>query len=237
MKLLVDWFQILLVQLLCRVCILLAMFAVSEIVPISDYFLVWVLHALLIVSKASIWNSAVLERFSFPTLRPLSWEWMNLKVLNMELVHRMTWDLLRSLCGTVILYCLVTEISICKQGAHGHFTELVSWVQPTVGHQPLSNRPPIWKLLNFSDGSVCNILTRCCVNIWNKWFAIWFWFWLLMFYVVSLTVVHMLKFVDLRKTPSLEFGMMLVFSYAPYCLAEGIHLSGAISIGFMLKVK
>lgn len=36
----------------------------------------------------------------------------------------------------------------------------------------------------------------------------------------------MLKFIDLRKTPSLEFGMMLVFSYAPYCLAEGIHLSG-----------
>lgn len=36
----------------------------------------------------------------------------------------------------------------------------------------------------------------------------------------------LLKHVDLRKNPSLEFGMMLVFTYAPYALAEGIHLSG-----------
>ena len=36
----------------------------------------------------------------------------------------------------------------------------------------------------------------------------------------------MLKFVDLRKTPSLEIGLMLVFSYAPYALAEGLRLSG-----------
>lgn len=42
----------------------------------------------------------------------------------------------------------------------------------------------------------------------------------------------LLKFIDLRKTPSLEFGMMLVFSYAPYGLAEGIHLSGIMAILF-----
>lgn len=64
---------------------------------------------------------------------------------------------------------------------------------------------------------------------------------LLVFCDISLTVViHMLKFVDLRKTPSLEFGMMLFFSYAPYCLAEGIHLSGTtigISVDIMLKLK
>lgn len=42
----------------------------------------------------------------------------------------------------------------------------------------------------------------------------------------------LLKFIDLRKTPSLEFGMMLIFSYAPYGLAEGIHLSGIMAILF-----
>ena len=36
----------------------------------------------------------------------------------------------------------------------------------------------------------------------------------------------LLKFVDLRKTPSLEFGIILVFSYLPYGLAEGLKLSG-----------
>ncbi|XP_017301756.1 sodium/hydrogen exchanger 8-like [Diaphorina citri] len=38
----------------------------------------------------------------------------------------------------------------------------------------------------------------------------------------------LLKYVDLRKNPSLEFGLMLVFTYAPYALAEGIHLSGKL---------
>ncbi|XP_074645206.1 sodium/hydrogen exchanger 8-like [Tubulanus polymorphus] len=40
----------------------------------------------------------------------------------------------------------------------------------------------------------------------------------------------LLKFADLRKTPSLELGMVLVFSYAPYGLAEGLHLSGIMAI-------
>ncbi|KAI5612051.1 sodium/hydrogen exchanger 8 precursor [Silurus asotus] len=34
-----------------------------------------------------------------------------------------------------------------------------------------------------------------------------------------------LKHFDLRKTPSLEFGMMIIFAYLPYGLAEGIKLS------------
>lgn len=42
----------------------------------------------------------------------------------------------------------------------------------------------------------------------------------------ALTSALLLKHVDLRKNPSLEFGIMLVFTYAPYVLAEGIHLSG-----------
>ncbi|KAK2851521.1 hypothetical protein Q5P01_007797 [Channa striata] len=41
-----------------------------------------------------------------------------------------------------------------------------------------------------------------------------------------------LKHFDLRKTPSLEFGMMIIFAYLPYGLAEGIKLSGIMSILF-----
>lgn len=57
-------------------------------------------------------------------------------------------------------------------------------------------------------------------------------FWLMFFASAGIGVLFalvsalLLKHVDLRKNPSLEFGMMLVFTYAPYVLAEGIHLSG-----------
>lgn len=44
--------------------------------------------------------------------------------------------------------------------------------------------------------------------------------------VFALVSALLLKHVDLRKNPSLEFGMMLIFTYAPYVLAEGIHMSG-----------
>ena len=44
--------------------------------------------------------------------------------------------------------------------------------------------------------------------------------------------MYLLKYVQLRKNPSLEFGMMLVFTYLPYALAEGIHLSGIMAILF-----
>jgi sodium/hydrogen exchanger 8 len=46
----------------------------------------------------------------------------------------------------------------------------------------------------------------------------------------ALVSALLLKHVDLRKNPSLEFGMMLVFTYAPYALAEGIHLSGEFQL-------
>nr|XP_048297091.1 sodium/hydrogen exchanger 8 isoform X3 [Myodes glareolus] len=41
-----------------------------------------------------------------------------------------------------------------------------------------------------------------------------------------------LKHIDLRRTPSLEFGMMIIFAYLPYGLAEGISLSGIMAILF-----
>lgn len=50
--------------------------------------------------------------------------------------------------------------------------------------------------------------------------------------VFALLSALLLKHVDLRKNPSLEFAMMLVFTYGPYVLAEGIHLSGIMAILF-----
>lgn len=50
--------------------------------------------------------------------------------------------------------------------------------------------------------------------------------------IFALISALLLKHVDLRKNPSLEFGMMLVFTYAPYVLAEGLHLSGIMAILF-----
>uniref|UniRef100_A0A3P8RC14 Sodium/hydrogen exchanger n=1 Tax=Astatotilapia calliptera TaxID=8154 RepID=A0A3P8RC14_ASTCA len=45
-------------------------------------------------------------------------------------------------------------------------------------------------------------------------------------------LISFLKHFDLRNTPSLEFGMMIIFAYLPYGLAEGIKLSGIMSILF-----
>lgn len=39
--------------------------------------------------------------------------------------------------------------------------------------------------------------------------------------VAALAVALVLKHVDLRRNPSLEFGLMLLASYFPYCCAEG----------------
>uniref|UniRef100_F6PXE0 Sodium/hydrogen exchanger n=1 Tax=Callithrix jacchus TaxID=9483 RepID=F6PXE0_CALJA len=50
--------------------------------------------------------------------------------------------------------------------------------------------------------------------------------------LISLSVIYVLKHIDLRKTPSLEFGMMIIFAYLPYGLAEGISLSGIMAILF-----
>lgn len=50
--------------------------------------------------------------------------------------------------------------------------------------------------------------------------------------VFALTSALLLKHVDLRTTPSLELGTMLIFSYAPYGLAEGLKLSGIMAILF-----
>jgi len=50
--------------------------------------------------------------------------------------------------------------------------------------------------------------------------------------VFGLLSAMVLKFLDLRKTPSLEVGLIMCFSYLPYGLAEGLHLSGIMAILF-----
>jgi len=48
----------------------------------------------------------------------------------------------------------------------------------------------------------------------------------------ALIAALLFKHISLRKNPSLEFGMMLVFIYAPYGLAEGVKLSGIQALVF-----
>lgn len=50
--------------------------------------------------------------------------------------------------------------------------------------------------------------------------------------IVGFVSSLVLKHVDLYFNPSLEFALMLCFVYSPYALAEGIHLSGIMSILF-----
>lgn len=46
------------------------------------------------------------------------------------------------------------------------------------------------------------------------------------------TVLKLFKYIDLRKTPSLETAFMLIFMYSPYVFAEAIKLSGIMAILF-----
>ncbi|WKX92471.1 hypothetical protein Q1695_010473 [Nippostrongylus brasiliensis] len=49
---------------------------------------------------------------------------------------------------------------------------------------------------------------------------------------IGLLSALMFKHVDLRKTPSLEFALLLVFAYIPYGFAEALSLSGIMAILF-----
>uniref|UniRef100_A0A0K0F8D8 Sodium/hydrogen exchanger n=1 Tax=Strongyloides venezuelensis TaxID=75913 RepID=A0A0K0F8D8_STRVS len=51
-------------------------------------------------------------------------------------------------------------------------------------------------------------------------------------FLIGLLSALLFKHVDFRRTPSLEFALLLIFSYLPYGLAEALSLSGIISILF-----
>lgn len=50
--------------------------------------------------------------------------------------------------------------------------------------------------------------------------------------LIAVVSALVLKHVDLRKTPSLELGMMLIFCYVPYGVAEWSDLSGIMALLF-----
>uniref|UniRef100_A0AC35UDA3 Sodium/hydrogen exchanger n=1 Tax=Rhabditophanes sp. KR3021 TaxID=114890 RepID=A0AC35UDA3_9BILA len=50
--------------------------------------------------------------------------------------------------------------------------------------------------------------------------------------IIGLVSALLFKHIDLRRTPSLEFALLLVFSYLPYGLAEALSLSGIMAILF-----
>ncbi|VDN50321.1 unnamed protein product [Dracunculus medinensis] len=50
--------------------------------------------------------------------------------------------------------------------------------------------------------------------------------------IVGFFSALLFKYIDLRKTPALEFALLLVFAYLPYGLAETISLSGIMAILF-----
>ena len=56
---------------------------------------------------------------------------------------------------------------------------------------------------------------------------------MLEFYYLKLFLIQKLfKYVDLRRTPSLETAFMLIFMYSPYVFAEALKLSGIMAILF-----
>uniref|UniRef100_A0A0K0DS88 Sodium/hydrogen exchanger n=1 Tax=Strongyloides stercoralis TaxID=6248 RepID=A0A0K0DS88_STRER len=79
----------------------------------------------------------------------------------------------------------------------------------------------------FADYSIFGIL----------WYAVTRFFYMFLVsaflgFLIGLFSALLFKHVDLRRTPSLEFALLLIFSYLPYGLAEALSLSGIISILF-----
>uniref|UniRef100_A0A8B9I0Q7 Sodium/hydrogen exchanger 8 n=1 Tax=Astyanax mexicanus TaxID=7994 RepID=A0A8B9I0Q7_ASTMX len=96
------------------------------------------------------------------------------------------------------------------------FGSLISAVDPvaTIAIFNALNVDPVLNMLVFGESilndAVSIVLTNCFVFLF----------------------LCCLKHFDLRKTPSLEFGMMIIFAYLPYGLSEGIKLSGIMAILF-----
>ncbi|KAM6248540.1 sodium/hydrogen exchanger 8 [Porphyrio hochstetteri] len=115
------------------------------------------------------------------------------------------------------------------------FGSLISAVDPvaTIAIFNALNVDPVLNMLVFGESilndAVSIVLTNFgaeiskteCVGKWH--FEI---------QTVWPVVTRIVQHIDLRKTPSLEFGMMIIFAYLPYGLAEGISLSGIMAILF-----
>ncbi|AWP09803.1 Sodium/hydrogen exchanger [Scophthalmus maximus] len=108
------------------------------------------------------------------------------------------------------------------------FGSLISAVDPvaTIAIFNALNVDPVLNMLVFGESilndAVSIVLTKSVILFPTSKVGSWF----------SSPINMFLKHFDLRKTPSLEFGMMIIFAYLPYGLAEGIKLSGIMSILF-----
>ncbi|KAM3839800.1 sodium/hydrogen exchanger 8 isoform 2-T2 [Vipera latastei] len=134
------------------------------------------------------------------------------------------------------------------------FGSLISAVDPvaTIAIFNALNVDPVLNMLVFGESilndAVSIVLTNTAegltrehtsdVNGWQTFLQALAYF-LKMFFgsaalgtLTGLISALVLKHIDLRKTPSLEFGMMIIFAYLPYGLAEGISLSGIMAILF-----
>ncbi|KAF6730397.1 Sodium/hydrogen exchanger 8 [Oryzias melastigma] len=132
------------------------------------------------------------------------------------------------------------------------FGSLISAVDPvaTIAIFNALNVDPVLNMLVFGESilndAVSIVLTNTAEGFFSRsdmtgWetFAQALGYFLKMFFgsaalgtLTGLISALFLKHFDLRKTPSLEFGMMIIFAYLPYGLAEGIKLSGIMSILF-----
>lgn len=131
------------------------------------------------------------------------------------------------------------------------FGSLISAVDPvaTVAIFHALNVDPVLNMLVFGESilndAIAIVLTNAALESNNplmstgeaivigiQRFCLMFFASALIGVVFALISALLLKHVDLRKNPSLEFAMMLVFTYGPYVLAEGIHLSGIMAILF-----
>ncbi|XP_066442893.1 sodium/hydrogen exchanger 8 isoform X3 [Eleutherodactylus coqui] len=134
------------------------------------------------------------------------------------------------------------------------FGSLISAVDPvaTIAIFNALNVDPVLNMLVFGESilndAVSIVLTNTAeglnrghvsdVNGWQTFLQALAYF-LKMFFgsaalgtLTGLISALVLKHLDLRKTPSLEFGMMIIFAYLPYGLSEGISLSGIMAILF-----
>ncbi|XP_015675237.1 sodium/hydrogen exchanger 8, partial [Protobothrops mucrosquamatus] len=134
------------------------------------------------------------------------------------------------------------------------FGSLISAVDPvaTIAIFNALNVDPVLNMLVFGESilndAVSIVLTNTAegltrehtsdVNGWQTFLQALAYF-LKMFFgsaalgtLTGLISALVLKHIDLRKTPSLEFGMMIIFAYLPYGLSEGISLSGIMAILF-----
>uniref|UniRef100_A0A8C5R6B3 Sodium/hydrogen exchanger n=1 Tax=Leptobrachium leishanense TaxID=445787 RepID=A0A8C5R6B3_9ANUR len=129
------------------------------------------------------------------------------------------------------------------------FGSLISAVDPvaTIAIFNALNVDPVLNMLVFGESilndAVSIVLTNTAegltrgdvsnVNGWQTFLQALAYFLKMFFGSAALgTLTGLISHLDLRKTPSLEFGMMIIFAYLPYGLSEGISFSGIMAILF-----